>query len=143
MSSFYPLLLFKFNTCQAYSSNPESLITCNNNRLTVGTKCTMTCSPLFWSSSSLQSSCTWRGVWTVTDFTCRSQVAAVVGIGGMHQGKWIRVTDVYPPTGSKSNLPGLQQSVVGMVEHIICYLFLINVLKFKIELNKNSILLYL
>ena len=63
LASPYPLLLYVFNTCPAFPSFPDSTISCST-PLTVGSQCRLSCSPMFWSSSSLQSQCTWRGVWT-------------------------------------------------------------------------------
>jgi hypothetical protein len=83
LASPYLLLLHQFNTCPALSPFlPDSRITCTNHSSTlptVGTVCSLSCSPLHWSSSSLETACTWRGAWTVAPFTCRPQVVTVTG----------------------------------------------------------------
>ena len=97
-----PLLLYQFNTCPAFTSTPNSKIVCNGNL--VGSNCTLACSPLYWSSSSLYSSCTWWGVWTVKDFIYRPQAAALAGVAtNKTLEKWKPVTEIYPPNSWISN----------------------------------------
>ena len=103
-----PLLLYIFNTCPPFPYLPESTISCSSH-LTVGSQCRLSCSPLHWSSSSLQSQCTWRGVWTVEDFTCRKQAGVLIGqakliVPGAH---WVPGAEMYPAPANNSLLPGL------------------------------------
>jgi hypothetical protein len=91
------LLLVQFNTCASLPSDYDSHIICSNNSsLVVGTVCNLTCSPLHLSTSSLETTCTWRGNWTVTDFSCRPQSAAL-DIGHIDPKVW-------PVVGNKSHL---------------------------------------
>ena len=73
----YPLLLFVFNSCSTLHSSQITNITCTSATPTVGSRCSVSCSPLYWSSSYPQSVCTWRGVWSV-ELGCRRQAAAVI-----------------------------------------------------------------
>ena len=68
---------------------------------------------MFWSSSTLQSQCTWRGVWTEEDLTCRQQAAVIVGDGRKPDPVvWEAAAEVYPAIGNKSLLPGLPRDYV-------------------------------
>ena len=72
----------------------------------------MSCSPLYWSSSSPQSSCTWRGVWSV-ELGCRSQAAAVIGPAFTDEDHKSRATvEVYPATSNSSTLPPLPRDYI-------------------------------
>ena len=63
---------------------------------------------MFWSSSTLQSQCTWRGAWTEEDLTCRQQAAVILGMGSKPDSvDWEAVAEVYPAKGKNSFLPGL------------------------------------
>jgi hypothetical protein len=73
----------------------------------VGVVCHLTCSPLHWSSSSLSTICTWRGVWDVGNFTCRPQAAALVGPRGIAGAEWEAGAEVWPAARNRSLLPGL------------------------------------
>ena len=115
LASVFPLLMYQFNTCPPFPYTENANIKCNETPQTYGSTCRLICSPLFWSSSSLHSSCSLRGVWSVTGLTCRPQVAAVVGSGWNTLGKWVPTIDIYPPTGSRSPLPGLP-ILLGKVE---------------------------
>ena len=72
-----------------------------------GSKCSLLCSPHYLSSSSSQSYCTWRGVWSVK-LECRPQVAALIGLAWTDEDPQGKPTvEVYPPTGNKLFLPPL------------------------------------
>ena len=103
-----PLLMFVFNTCPPYHPTPNSQIRCDTTPQTYGSTCWLTCSPMFRSTKELYSSCQLDGAWSVTDLTCRPQVAAIIGQGrNMTTREEVQATDIYPPTG-RSSLPGLQ-----------------------------------
>ena len=108
LASPFPLLLYAFNTCATFQSQPNGHITCTNFPPIVGSQCRLSCAPLFWSSSSLHSQCTWRGVWSLEDLTCRNQVAAVVGPRHIvDQDSWVSAVEIYPAPGMMSSLPGM------------------------------------
>ena len=112
LASPYPLLLYVFNTCPAFPSLPYSTISCSSH-LTVGSQCRLSCSPFYWSSSSLQSQCTWRGVWTEEDPTCRQQAAVIVGPGTKTDPvDWKATAEMYPEIGNQSLLPGLPREYI-------------------------------
>ena len=108
----YPLLLHVFNSCPTLPSSQHTTITCTSTSPTVGSRCSVSCSPLYWSSSSPQSSCTWRGVWSV-ELGCRRQAAAVIGPAQTDEDdKWRATVEVYPPTSNSSTLPPLPRDYV-------------------------------
>ena len=108
LASTAPLLMYVFNTCPPFHPTTNSQILCNTTPQTYGSTCKLTCSPLFRSTQELHSSCQLDGAWSVTDLSCRPQVAAVIGRGwNKTKGEWVQATDIYPPTG-RSILPGLQ-----------------------------------
>ena len=109
LASPYPLLLHQFNTCPALPSDSNSHVTCpsTNSTPTVGAVCHLTCSPLYWSSSSLSTACTWRGAWDVGSFTCRPQAAALVGPRASGGGGWEAGAEVWPAAANRSLLPPL------------------------------------
>jgi hypothetical protein len=113
LASPFPLLLIMFNTCPTFPSLPDSTISCSS-PLTVGSQCRLSCSPMFWSSSTPQSQCTWRGAWTEEDLTCRQQAAVIVGMGSKPDSvDWEAVAEVYPAPGKSSFLPGLPKDYTG------------------------------
>ena len=107
-----PLLLYVFNTCPPFPSFPHSTISCSS-PLIVGSQCQLSCSPLHWSSSSLQSQCTWRGAWSEEDLICRPQAAALVGKGIRDDGDWEAAAEVYPASANNSLLPPLPTDLIS------------------------------
>jgi hypothetical protein len=106
--SWYPLLLYQFNTCPPFSPTTNSHIRCDKTPQTYATTCHLSCSPLFLSHGLMNSTCSLTGRWTVADLTCRPQVAAVLGQGyNATTGRWEQSVDLYPATHSKSHIPGL------------------------------------
>ena len=106
--SWYPLLVYQFNTCPTFSPTPKSHIRCDKTPQTYGSSCHLSCSPLFYSQSQMKSSCTLTGRWSVPDLICRPQVAALVGPGlNTTLGRWQETVHMYPQTGSSSHIPGL------------------------------------
>lgn len=107
----YHLMLFQFHTCTAFPSDYQTHVVCDQTPLTVGTTCTISCPSLYWSTSFIHSSCTWRGVWNVTDSTCKPQAAVLIGQGWNETSrKWESITHMYPQTDSMHLLPGLSKS---------------------------------
>ena len=114
-----PLLLFVFNSCPAFPSLPHTSISCSSS-LVVGSQCQLSCSPLLWSSSSLHSQCTWRGVWTVKNLTCRQQAAVLVGLATpLHPVNWQSAAQVYKTRGISSLLPPLPR---GRLDGFVGYI---------------------
>ena len=109
LASPYPLLMHQFNTCPALPSDSNSHVTCpsTNSTPTVGAVCHLTCSPLYWSTSSLSTNCTWRGTWDVGSFTCRPQAAALVGPRDPGGPGWEAGAEVWPAAANRSLLPPL------------------------------------
>ena len=106
----YLLMVTTFNTCPVLNSLQHGNISCSSSSPTVGSECSIVCSPHYLSSSSPHSSCTWRGVWSV-HLECRRQVAAVIGPGAKHEEQgWYPAAEVYPATNSTS-LPPLPEDL--------------------------------
>ena len=106
--SWYPLLLYQFNTCPPFSPTTNSHIKCDKTPQTYGSTCHLSCSPLFHSQGLMSTSCSLTGRWTVADLTCRPQVAALLG-PGINATTWRvqQAVDIYPSTDSGSLIPGL------------------------------------
>merc|ERR1719319_2035594 len=61
----YVLMLTTINSCPSLVTNQHGNISCTSPSPTVGSECSIVCSPHYLSSSSPHSSCTWRGGWSV------------------------------------------------------------------------------
>ena len=107
LASPYPLLLNVFNSCPTLNSSQYSNITCTSRSPTVGSQCSVSCSPLYWSSTFPHSTCTWRGVWS-EQLGCMTQVAAVLGPGTTNMVDNYRAAlEIYPSSHNLSILPPL------------------------------------
>ena len=113
LASWYPLLLYQFNTCPTLSPSQESTIMCSSSPQVYSTTCTLTCTPLYWTADLPNTTCGLGGRWSVQPrlFTCLPQVAAMVGFGRNETtGRIEQATDIYPPTG-QSHLPSLPEDI--------------------------------
>ena len=97
--SILPMLMFMFNTCPPLHSTQHSNISCSSSPQIYGTTCSLSCPPLYWSADLLDTRCELGGSWSVSMFTCRPQVAALIGQGyNEKSGEWYLATDIYPPS---------------------------------------------
>ena len=113
IASGVPMLMLLFNTCPPISSTQNTKIVCTATPQTYGTTCSLTCPPLYWSADLPDTRCGLGGRWSVSLFTCRPQVLALMGPGYSETTeKWRPSTDIYPPT-NRSHPPGLPADIVG------------------------------